>query len=198
MRWDEARGGRAGFRIAECSVVLMDPSLNYDRRAGLSFVLSAFVLELAASGPVIPLPGWVAAGGRLRGRHRQSPRKPPVLFVLGLPILFFLGLAILLCFGHRALQSISIALRRINEPMRYFSHVRPEHEHLTHLKAGYNALGIRPKLAKKPPWICASQPFYFHHARPLSSPQRRASGASARPPCHPDSLRAPTARRHVR
>ena len=44
-----------------------------------------------------------------RERHLQFPGKLSVLFTLGLPFPFFPGLAILLCFGHRALQSISNA-----------------------------------------------------------------------------------------
>jgi hypothetical protein len=134
MRWEEARGGRAGFRIAECSVVLI-AELRSTRRFILRFVGFRFGTRSLGSGDTASRLGRgrrVACGER----HLQFPRKLPVLFVLGLPILFFLGLAILLCFGHRALQSISIALRRINQPMRYFSHVRPEHEHRIQSESG--------------------------------------------------------------
>ena len=121
MRWDEARGGRAGFRIAECSVVLI-AELRSTRSFILRFIGFRFGTRSLGSGDTASRLGRgrrVACGER----HLQFPRK--------LPILFFLGLVILLCFDHRALQSISIARRRINQPMRYFSHVRPEHEHLT-------------------------------------------------------------------
>ena len=126
MRWDEARGGRAGFRIAECSVVLI-AELRSTRRFILRFVGFRFGTRSLGSGDTASRLGRgrrVACGER----HLQFPRK--------LPILFFLGLVILLCFDHRALQSISIALRRINQPMRYFSHVRPEHEHLIQSESG--------------------------------------------------------------
>jgi hypothetical protein len=60
----------AGFRIAGYWALrrTRDPPLNYDGRGRLSFNLSAFAPELAASGPVMPLPGWVAAGGSLAGK----------------------------------------------------------------------------------------------------------------------------------